>query len=230
MKKFKKSIMLICISFLLTGCVKFNITIDFNDEETASLQSTLLIKESDLNSYDMTIDSIKKQLISSSDFLNDWNIEETFKTIDNEKYEGIVIIAPESINKLLLKNFTCNEIKGVTTYELNVNFIKSGLDISELKNYKSTLTALKSNDASFQMIIKMPGNITESSLGQINKDTVTIDMYEYLISGSIPDLKIISKKENIDSHFYLYIILGILIIVCLIIIRYTTKKKRKKGI
>lgn len=230
MKKIKKLMIMIFISVILTGCVKYNITIDFSDGEFAYLQSTLLIKESDLKSYDMTIDSIKEQFMSSSELLNSWTIEETSQTIDNEKYIGFIMTAPDAINKELTKNFSYSEEKDIITYQLNINFIKSGLDLSELKNYKSTLSTLKTNDATFEMIIKMPGQVTESSLGQIDNDTVTIDMYEYLINGGIPDLKITSQENTVDAAFSLYVAVGIVIIVFLILISYWSKKKRKKDI
>lgn len=230
MKKLKKLLMFFCISILLTGCVKYNITIDLSDGESVYLKSTLLIKEKDLKAYDLTVESIKKQLTANSDFLKDWKVDETSDNINNEKYKGLIFTAPDSVNEQLAKNFSSHEVKDMTTYELDINFIKNGLDLSELKNYKSTLSALKTNNASFEMIVKMPGTVTESSLGKIDHDTVMIDMYEYLISGGIPDLKITSKEESIDSHFYLYFAVGIVIIALLIIINYLAKKKRKKDI
>lgn len=230
MKRLKKLFILFCISILLTGCVKYNITIDLSDGESIYLESTLLIKEKDLKSYDLTIQSLKKQLKTNSDFLKDWKVEETSDTINNEEYKGLIFTAPDTVNKQLAKNFSSHEVKDITTYELDINFIKNGIDISELKSYKSTLSVLKANHASFEMIIKMPGQITKSSLGNIDHDTVTIDMYEYFVSGGIPDLNITSQEKSIDPHFYLYFIVGIVIIALLIIVSYLTKRKRKKDI
>lgn len=228
MKKIKSLLIMFCISILLTGCVKLDITMDLSDGESIDLQGVLLIKDDDLKSYDMTIESLKKQLTTNSDFLNGWKVEETTDTIDNEKYKGLIFIAPDSVNEEIARNFSSSEDKDIITYEFNINFIKSGLDLSELKNYKSTLSVLKSNNASFKMIVKMPGDVTESSLGKIDNDTVTIDLYDYLINGGIPDLKITSQEKSIDSYFYLYFAIGIIIIACLFVINYLTRKKRKK--
>lgn len=230
MEKFKKLFLLLYIMFILTGCIQFKTTIDFSDGKSANLQSVILMKENDLKAYDMTIKSLKKQFISNNDLLSDWEVKETSDTIDNEKYAGFLILSPDSFNEELMNNFSINEEKDTTTYNLKINFTKSGLDLSELKNYENTLSTLKKNNASFELIIQMPGTITKSSLGKINNDTVTIDLYDYLIAGQIPDLTITSKKDNVDILFYLYFVLGIVIIVIILTINALSKKKRKKDI
>lgn len=230
MKKTKKLISLCIIAILLTGCVQYNLTIDFRDGESAILTSELYINENDLKKSQITIKDIKKQITSNDDIFAKWSIKESSQTIDHEKYQGLIIQAPESVNEEIAKNFSHYEKKDITTYELNLDIQKSGLDLSELTHYQSTLSTLKNNQAQFVLTIKMPGQVTSSSIGHIDHHIVTIDLYEYLMSGHVPPISIISQEESIDDDFYAYFIMGLVFIVIIIFIYYLMKKKRKKDI
>lgn len=229
MKKTLKLIILSSLIFLLTGCVQYQIVIDLSQEQT-QLQSTLLIEKETLKSYDMTIASIKKQLLTNDDYFKNWTVTETEKKTDDLTYQGLLFQAPETLNQQLLDNLIISEQKGIVNYQFDLNIMKSGIDFSELENYKSTLSALKSNGASFELIIKMPGTVTASSLGTIEDDTVTIDLYEHLINGRIPEIKISATSQNVDRQFYAYFIFGVLIIIILITVHFITRKKPKKDI
>lgn len=230
MKKIQKTLIFCCLSLLLTGCVKYDITLDLSNGQDAFLQSTLLIDKETANSYDLDTDAIKKQLTANSDFFTDWQIDETAKTIDDIEYTGLIFTAPETVNEDISKHFTCDEEKDITTYTLDVNFMKSELDLSELQDYKTTLNTLKTNGATFEMIITMPGAITQSSIGTVSDNTVTIDMYDYLINGRIPEITVVSTEKTIDSQFYLYFSAGLIILAVLFFIHFLTKKKKKKDI
>lgn len=126
MKKIKKIMILCFMSLLLTACVQLNITIDFSDGESAMINSELLIKESDLKTNQLTIKDIKKQIQSNDDLFKNWSIKDISKTIDNEKYKGISIQSPDTINEELAKKLTSHEENKQTTYEFNINFQESG--------------------------------------------------------------------------------------------------------
>lgn len=230
MKKIQKTLIFCCLSLLLTGCVKYDISLDLSNGQDAFLQSTLLINKETAASYDLNTDSLKKQLTANSDFFAEWQIDKTTKTIDDTQYTGLIFTAPETVNEDISKHFTSENDKDITTYTLDLNLMKTELDLSELQNYKTTLTTLKNNGATFEMIITMPGTITHSSVGTISENEVTIDIYEYLIDGRIPEIKIISTEKTIDSQFYLYFSIGLIILTVLFFIHFLTKKKRKKDI
>ncbi|MGN1181682.1 MAG: hypothetical protein ACI4SR_01655 [Faecalibacillus sp.] len=230
MKKIKKIMILCFMSLLLTACVQLNITIDFSDGESAMINSELLIKESDLKTNQLTIKDIKKQIQSNDDLFKNWSIKDISKTIDNEKYKGISIQSPDTINEELAKKLTSHEENKQTTYEFNINFQESGLDLSELTHYQTTIKTLKNNNASFELYIIMPGKVIESSIGTIDGNVVTVDLYDYFLSGHIPPISIISQTDNIDDSFYLYIFVGFIIIIMICFVYHLTRKKRKKDI
>ena len=150
MKKFKQIILLYMIAIILSGCVECNLTIDFSDGESAILTSELYINENDLNKNQLSIKDIKKQITSNQDIFDQWTIKETTKEANNEQYQGLVIQAPDYINEKISKNLNSYEKDNKTTYELHLDIQKSGLDLSELTNYQSTLSTLKNNQALFE--------------------------------------------------------------------------------
>lgn len=229
MKKTLKVIILSSLVFILTGCVQYKIAIDLSDEQ-AQLESTLFIEKETLKSYDMTIDDIKKQFLSNNEYFKDWQISETEKKIDDLTYQGLLFQAPESLNNQLFDYLAISEEKDTITYQFDLNIMKSGIDFSELENYKSTLSALKTGGAAFELIIKMPGTITSTSLGTAKDDTVTIDLYEHFMNGRIPEIKITASSQTVNQQFYAYFIFGATIIIVLIAVHFITRKKPKKDI
>lgn len=226
MKKIKQFILLFMVAILLTGCVECQLTIDFSDGESANFTGEIYIKE---NSQ-ISIADIKKQIKSNQDLFDEWTIKEASKKISDETYIGLILQSPESINEDIARNLKHYEKNNITTYEIDLDIQKNGIDLSELTHYQSTLTTLKNNQAHFEMKIKMPGHITKSSLGTIDNDVVTIDLYDYLMNGYLPAISITSKKESIDEHFYSYFLIGIVIIILIILAYYWMMKKRKKDI
>lgn len=229
MKKTVKILLLCCLIFILSGCVQYQIVIDLSDSQ-AQLQSTLLIEEKTLKSYDMTISKIKKQLQSNDDYFKNWTITNIDKEIDDIHYEGLIFKAPDNLNQKLLDQLSISEEKNILTYQFDLSIMKSGIDFSELEHYKTTLSALKDNGASFELIINMPGEVTSSSLGTYDDHTVTIDLYEHLINGRIPDIHITATQQTIDQQFFPYFFLGLVIIIVLILVHFLTNKKPKKDI
>lgn len=229
MKKTVKILILSCLIFILSGCVQYQIVIDLSDNQ-AQLQSTLLIEEKTLKSYNMTISKLKKQLQNDNDFFKNWTITNIDKEIDDVNYQGLLFKAPDNFNQKLLDQLTISEEKNVLTYQFDLSIMKSGIDFSELEHYKTTLSALKDNGASFELIINMPGTITSTSLGTYDDHTVTIDLYEHLINGRIPDIHIAATEQTVDQQFFPYFFLGLIIIIVLILVHFLTKKKPKKDI
>lgn len=226
MKKIKQLILLFMVAILLTGCVECQLTIDFSDGESALFTGEIYIKEND----QISINDIKKQIQSNQDLFDQWTIKKASKKINDETYIGLILQSPESINEELAKKLKQYEKNNITTYELDLDIQKNGLDLSELTHYQSTLTTLKNNQAHFEMKIKMPGHIIKSSIGTIDNDVVTIDLYDYFMNGYIPAISITSKKESIDKHFYSYFITGIVIIILIGLTYYLMMKKRRKDI
>ena len=125
-------IIVLCLLFLLTGCVKGNVNIDFQNIDDVEMNVEILLPKSFYNSYATSIDELKNALKEKN--LKDWQSEDLKKSINGVSYLGFNFIAPETINKLLLSFFYFNKQENNYHVEIDLSTINNIYNTSELKN------------------------------------------------------------------------------------------------
>lgn len=227
MKKFIQLFSVFIICFLLTGCVQCQIELEIKNKDHAQFTMEFLISDDALNTTGKTINDYKEQFFASNDQFQDWTFENTTKTIDDESYQGLIITAPESYTQDILDHLTVTKDDHQTTYQLNLTDEEmKKIDTSELSQYTSTISLLQGQGAKFEFDIIMPGTISETSIGQINDDHVTINLLNYIQDSELKDIKIVSVEKTNDN-VYLYIGIGVIVIIALISIYLYTKKRKQ---
>ena len=223
MKRLNKFLGLVICCLFLCGCVNCNMNLTIEDQDNASLNVDFLIKEDSLYS----VDQIKQQLLNSSDEMNDWTFKDIEKTIDDDKYHGFTMTAPDKQVKEILNHLSVKEKDGNTSYILEITSEELGsFDTSELSNYSSTLALVQGQGASFDLNIEMPGDITNSNIGKVKDNQVTINLLNYLTDSSLSSIKIEANDKVSDNSIYLYLIIGLLVILIIGGIYFYVSRKR----
>lgn len=105
-----------------------------------------------------------------------------------------------------------------TTYTYSIE-----LDDSSYESpYADLVDASQMKAMGFEMMyyINMPGSIVSTSYGEIEDNTVEIDLIEYLADESKDDIIIVSKETNV----LLYIIIGLLILGIIFLLMHRTRE------
>lgn len=220
--KFKKSyVILVGLLFLLTGCVKGDVNIDFKDENTVNMNIEVLFPQSFLSNYNTSIEELKKKLMENG--LQEWSSEELKESINGITYTGLKLTAPESINKMLMSYFDIDDDNKNYQLKIDLNTINELYNTSELKDIDNySLSNLKTMGLELDLNISMPGTIKEASIGKVNDDQVQINLIDLLTQDKISTISIISAKEH-KSTFPI----NLLMIAGLLIILYLILRKRK---
>lgn len=213
-----KKILLIGLMLLtLTGCVKGNVNIEFVNESDANLSIEVLFQEEILDSYGTSITDLKNKLTNSE--LSDWTYKELNKDINGSDYTGFMLLAPKKINQSLLAFFTTNKKEGtyqVTIDHSTINNIFNTSELEDINNY--SLTNLKTMGLEFNLNIKMPGNIKETSYGKIKDSEVEINLLDFLTQEKVNQITIVSSdlhKTTKPANIFIFIALIIILYIIL---------------
>lgn len=217
--KYRNYGLFIVLLFLLTGCVKGDVNIQFSDEKNVYMDMEILFPESFFSNYNTSINELKKKLIENG--LQDWKNEELKESINGVTYLGLKVIAPENINKSLMSFIDINDNKKNYQVKIDLNTITELYNTSELKDIDNySLSNLKAMGLDLDLNISMPGTIKETNFGNINDNTVKINLLDLLTQDKISTISIVSTNEqkNIFPVNFL-IIISLLVILYFIIIK-----------
>lgn len=209
----KKLFIMTTMLFLLTGCVKGNVEIEFVDKNEATLSIEILLKKELLKTYNLSLNDLKDKLNNSE--LNNWIYQE----INRNNYSGFKLQAPSNINKSLLTFFKENKKEG--TYQViidsnTINNIFNTSEIEDINNY--SINNLKDMGLEFELRIKMPGSITKTSYGKIKDNQVRINLLEYLVQEKPETITIVSNKQsNMMSTTNIFIFITLIVILFFIL-------------
>ena len=250
MKKIKYVIVLAALSFLLTGCVKFNANMEIKKDKSMRFSIIYAFNKSLFNNQEILTDENKKELENKgfiiSDYADDtmkgFTISKDIKNIDaisstddiNYSLSGLL---DESVENKYFFKVKKGFLKNVYTATFNFDTQDSGLDDSFDLNNDSDTSDSSFGDVDFS-------GITQSMLQNLDLSFNVSLPYKALsnnASTATDNDKSLSwnltanKKENIEFEFELYnmnviyIGIGILFLIVIIIIGIVISKKKKNN-
>jgi hypothetical protein len=201
MKKRKPILLLLAavLPFLLSGCMKFSLYIEVDRDQNIDYHGSLYVPETAVSGKD-DLDLMYDELFKGIPLLNDRISSET--EIEGQKYIGCTfngtaeqlqkLATTEQVNSQMHLRFSSDQILK------NVDALPLDLDVFNEKSGSTDISSFKEFGAEAYLEIKMPGQILSSSHGEIDKDTVRIDLYDAL--GE--DIEVVSliRKPEIEAE------------------------------
>lgn len=217
----KKLLLIGLLVFLLTGCVKGDVNIEYVDENTVNFSIKVLFQEDVLDSADTSLTDLQHKLTNSE--LSTWKNKQITDTINGISYVGFELTAPKEINVSLLKLFTNDKKENtyqVTIDKSSINDIFNTSEIEDINNY--SLSSLKSMGLELNLNITMPGKITKTSYGKVKNNQITINLLEFLSQEESKSITI--KSSNQTQRFQP---INIVIFIGLVSILFIILRKRQ---
>ena len=217
MKKWR-FILVTLLSFILCGCMQINVKYVIEEDGKVKLGGTYLIQDSFIEQYDVSMDDLKESIANDGSDLSedDYTFKEITKTIDDVKYQGIEFMSNTAIEMPDDDTINLDIKNGKAAFTMDTTSLTS--DIQDSGYDKDSLEAM-----GFKMTftIEMPYPIKEASEGEIDGNSVTINLLD------INNQKITITAEK-DSSTLLYIGIGIGI-AAIALSSFIIIKKRKKA-
>ena len=228
MKKRFKSLSLILLAFLLSGCMKMNMTLDVSGNGKVKTSVRMLASEDTLKTSGMKesefTQSLKKQFTKNNKDVSAHVIKETH---DGIKYIGVEASnAMSSSIKAVVKNGRVQVTIPMKTFTsaLTDNNITS----ETLNNFNMNEESLKKNGVEMKLVFNMPDK-AKSNIGEVKGNKVTVDLlHEILKTDAKAENIVVSSKtgKTFDAKILFLIIGGLALIIAIIL--YALKKSKKK--
>lgn len=228
MKKRFKSLSLILLAFLLSGCMKMNMTLDVSGNGKVKTSVRMLASEDTLKTSGMKesefTESLKKQFTKNNKDVSAHVIKETH---DGKKYIGVEASnAMSSSIKAVVKNGRVQVTIPMKTFTsaLTDNNITS----ETLNNFNMNEESLKKNGVEMKLVFNMPDK-AKSNIGEVKDNKVTVDLlHEILKTDAKAENIVVSSKtgKTFDAKILFLIIGGLALIIAIIL--YALKKSKKK--
>ena len=228
MKKRFKSLSLILLAFLLSGCMKMNMTLDVSGNGKVKTSVRMLASEDTLKTSGMKesefTQSLKKQFTKNNKDVSAHVIKETY---DGKKYIGVEASnAMSSSIKAVVKNGRVQVTIPMKTFTsaLTDNNITS----ETLNNFNMNEESLKKNGVEMKLVFNMPDK-AKSNIGEVKGNKVTVDLlHEILKTDAKAENIVVSSKtgKTFDAKILFLIIGGLALIIAIIL--YALKKSKKK--
>lgn len=228
MKKRFKSLSLILLAFLLSGCMKMNMTLDVSGNGKVKTSVRMLASEDTLKTSGMKesefTESLKKQFTKNNKDVSAHVIKETH---DGKKYIGVEASnAMSSSIKAVVKNDRVQVTIPMKTFTsaLTDNNITS----ETLNNFNMNEESLKKNGVEMKLVFNMPDK-AKSNIGEVKGNKVTVDLlHEILKTDAKAENIVVSSKtgKTFDAKILFLIIGGLILIIAIIL--YALKKSKKK--
>lgn len=219
--KYRNYGLFIVLLFLLTGCVKGDVNIEFSNGKKANMDVEILFPENFFSSYNTSINELKNKLNENG--LQDWKSEELKESINGVTYLGLKVIAPENINKSLISFVKIDDNEKNFQVEIDMNAVNELYNTSELKDINNySLSNLKTMGLDLDLNITMPGMIKETNLGDIDDNIVKINLLDLLTQDRISSISIISTNEQKNN----FPVNSLIIISLLVILYYIIRKSK----
>lgn len=218
MKKVKQLFLVCAMAFMLCGCYKANINITVHSDGTADMAMEMLVSEQALNYMDATVDDLKESMMQSmdEDVKETTKIKEISRTYDDEKYVGFEM--SYDLEKAKSDEFKkIIKIKDDTiSFIMDANDV-SGLGSDQLDDYSSM------DGIEFNMNVTMPGKILKNNVGEVDGNTVKINLLTFKESK-------IEIKSELGGSDNTLMIVGIIAAVVVIagVAFFLIKKNKKK--
>lgn len=225
MKKVWKTISIMIAAIILTGCMKMNVKVVIEDENNASMVMEAYYSKEMLDSYGADPDEAFGQLKSGK--YEDWQTKDINKKIDGKEYVGVEMTAPAKECKDILDNLTVDKKDNSKeyTFTMSSNNLNDFGDTESLEGAGYSIEQMKSLGLEMTMTIEMPGKIESASLGEIDGNTVTIDLLD-MANANVNNIEIVAKESTSANAMYLYLAGGVAIVAIIAITMIIMKKKK----
>ncbi len=212
-----KYIVLLLTALSLTGCMKYNINMTVNKDMTSETSMELLVDDSFLEAMNMTSDEFYE------------SFEEEYLASDDLEDATVTQISDDGWSGVLITGLTLDDISTTISEEEidNVDSIVVTIPIDDItgvidfSSYGYTLEDLQEAGMEIVLNVTMPDDAT-SNIGEVNEETVTIDLLELMYSDNEEENIVISSA--IPNNMILYIAIGAVVFAVVIFI--VLKRKR----
>ncbi len=234
MKKILKVFTLLLTVFLLTGCMKMRMNFEVGSDKNVRSSMELLIEESALQASQMTkedfVQQMEDEILSSPEGQNA-KVTAIDEMIDASQWVGVRIEGLTSTVDEMGINIQEETIDGKDCLVLRLPLE----NLSQQMNSEFSQTAgysvnkMKALGLEMVMNIKMPGDV-QSNVGTVDGQNVTIDLLE--LASQPPqenEIVISSAKEASMDMTYVFVGIGILVVIGFIALILKNKKKTKQN-
>ncbi|NCC54428.1 MAG: LPXTG cell wall anchor domain-containing protein, partial [Erysipelotrichia bacterium] len=216
MKKIKQLFLLCTLVFMLSGCFKVNMNIDVKSDGSADMSVEMLVSKATLEYAETSVDDLKQSMLEGMDQeeLKYITFKDVNKTIDEEAYVGFQMdydtkhVTPEGFKDV------------ITIKDDRITFLMGQEDIGSFANDELASVNDSMEGVEFNFNITMPGKILEHNVGEVNNQTVTIDLLK------LKDTKIEITSELSSDHTITIVIIVIAILIIAGGIFFIFKKKK----
>lgn len=234
MKKILKVFTLLLTVFLLTGCMKMRMNFEVSSDKSVRSSMELLIEESALQASQMTkedfVQQMEDEILSSPEGQNA-KVTAIDEIIDASQWVGVRIEGLTSTADEMGINIQEETIDGKDCLVLRLPLE----NLSQQMNSEFSQTAgysvdkMKALGLEMVMNIKMPGDV-QSNVGTVDGQNVTIDLLELASQPPQDDEIVISSaKEASMDMTYVFVGIGILVVIGFIALILKNKKKTKQN-
>lgn len=234
MKKILKVFTLLLTVFLLTGCMKMRMNFEVSSDKSVRSSMELLIEESALQASQMTkedfVQQMEDEILSSPEGKNA-KVTAIDEIIDASQWVGVRIEGLTSTVDEMGINIQEETIDGKDCLVLRLPLE----NLSQQMNSEFSQTAgysvdkMKALGLEMVMNIKMPGDV-QSNVGTVDGQNVTIDLLELASQPPQDDEIVISSaKEASMDMTYVFVGIGILVVIGFIALILKNKKKTKQN-
>ncbi|MFQ8706636.1 MAG: LppM family (lipo)protein [Thomasclavelia sp.] len=200
MKKVLKVLTVFVMLLALTGCMKIRYQINITDENKADVNLTMLYSKEMMDTYNMTQESIKEQLMEDDTYA-DWDLKDASEKVDGEEYVGFKAAAPKNVSKEILNSLT---VKGDKyTLKLKGSDVSGSFDTSQFDQLGYSMDQLEKMGLEVSIKIAMPGKVKSSTVGKIENGVVTLGLAD--LEKLTTDITIVSEKSGSSSNIGLIV-------------------------
>lgn len=234
MKKILKVFTLLLTVFLLTGCMKMRMNFEVSSDKSVRSSMELLIEESALQASQMTkedfVQQMEDEILSSPEGQNA-KVTAIDEMIDASQWVGVRIEGLTSTVDEMGINIQEETIDGKDCLVLRLPLE----NLSQQMNSEFSQTAgysvdkMKALGLEMVMNIKMPGDV-QSNVGTVDGQNVTIDLLELASQPPQDDEIVISSAKEVSMDMtYVFVGIGILVVIGFIALILKNKKKTKQN-
>lgn len=234
MKKILKVFTLLLTVFLLTGCMKMRMNFEVGPDKNVRSSMELLIEESALQASQMTkedfVQQMEDEILSSPEGQNA-KVTAIDEMIDASQWVGVRIEGLTSTVDEMGINIQEETIDGQDCLVLRLPLEnlsqQMNSEFSQAAGY--SVDKMKALGLEMVMNIKMPGDV-QSNVGTVDGQNVTIDLLE--LASQPPqenEIVISSAKEASMDMTYVFVGIGILVVIGFIALILKNKKKTKQN-
>lgn len=229
MKKILKTIVLVLLVMVLTGCMKMNVNVEVKADKSTTMSMEMLVDKQMLESYEMSADDLveemKNDLLSSEDMENA-KVTPVTKTIDGGEWVGVLVEQNGSMDGAMINEVEVDGKDGLQLIlpldSLNENM---GMEDMDLASMGYSVSQMKKLGTEMNITITMPNKVT-SNVGEVNGNSVTIDLLELTMDSKVDKIVITSALPGGSGSTVLYGLLA-LIVVAGVILFFVVKNKKK---